>query len=97
MSKFVLVLHMTSSFSNSTQIFQASHMVGFDVPVVSHDMMLRFMGVDFNRVREGTAGKIESSVGNNKHAPSGNGDSKLSEVEQAAKWQGTPLFSWLFH
>jgi carboxypeptidase D len=27
-------------------IAQASHMVGFDKPVESHDMMLRFMGVD---------------------------------------------------
>lgn len=68
-------------------------MVGFDVPHVAHDMMLRFMGVDFTRIREGTAGKIESSVGDNKHAASGsNGDSKLSEVEQAAKWQGEPSF-----
>ncbi|KIM29383.1 hypothetical protein M408DRAFT_112444 [Serendipita vermifera MAFF 305830] len=66
------------------KIYQASHMVGFDLPHVAHDMMLRFMGVDFSRIREGTAAKIESSVGENKHT---GGDSKLSEVEQAAKWQ----------
>jgi carboxypeptidase D len=50
------------------KIFNASHMVGFDVPHVAHDMMLRFMGVDFAALAGGTA-SIPSSVGDN-HKPS---------------------------
>jgi len=37
-------------------------MVGFDLPVVAHDMMLRFMGVDFHALSGGSA-SIPSSVG----------------------------------
>ncbi len=37
-------------------------MVPFDVPHVAHDMMLRFMGVDFSQIFEGSA-RIPSSVG----------------------------------
>jgi hypothetical protein len=38
-------------------------MVGYDVPHVSHDMILRFMGVNFSAIAEGSA-RIPSSVGN---------------------------------
>lgn len=44
------------------QVFQASHMVGFDVPVIAHDMMLRFMNVDFTKLTSGSA-RIPSAVG----------------------------------
>lgn len=44
------------------KIFNASHMAPYDVPHVTHDMMLRFMGVDFKAIVEGSA-KIPSSVG----------------------------------
>ncbi|KZO97969.1 alpha/beta-hydrolase [Calocera viscosa TUFC12733] len=44
------------------KIAQASHMVGFDVPIVAHDMILRFMGVDFHALSGGSA-SIPSSVG----------------------------------
>lgn len=37
-------------------------MAPYDVPHVTHDMILRFMGVDFSAVLEGSA-KIPSSVG----------------------------------
>jgi len=37
-------------------------MAPFDAPHVAHDMMLRFMGVDFSFIFEGSA-KIPSSVG----------------------------------
>ena len=37
-------------------------MAGYDVPHVTHDMILRFMGVDFSVINDGTA-KIPSSVG----------------------------------
>ncbi|KAJ7696099.1 alpha/beta-hydrolase [Mycena rosella] len=44
------------------KIFNASHMVPFDVPHISHDMILRFMGVDFSALLGGSA-KIPSSIG----------------------------------
>ncbi|KAF6762072.1 pheromone-processing carboxypeptidase KEX1 [Ephemerocybe angulata] len=45
------------------KIFNASHMVPFDVPHVTHDMMLRFMNVNFTSIyAEGTA-RIPSSLG----------------------------------
>ena len=37
-------------------------MVPYDVPVVSHDMMLRFMGVNFSALTDGSA-RIPSKVG----------------------------------
>ncbi|KAJ3927234.1 MAG: Alpha/Beta hydrolase protein [Lentinula lateritia] len=45
-----------------TKIFNASHMAPFDVPHVTHDMILRFMNVDFASIVEGSA-KIPSSIG----------------------------------
>ncbi|KAI0650444.1 alpha/beta-hydrolase [Trametes meyenii] len=44
------------------KIFNASHMVGFDVPHVAHDMILRFMGVNFTAITDGSA-RIPSAVG----------------------------------
>ncbi|KZT71626.1 alpha/beta-hydrolase [Daedalea quercina L-15889] len=44
------------------KIFNASHMVGYDVPHITHDMMLRFMGVNFSMVLDGSA-RIPSAVG----------------------------------
>lgn len=38
-------------------------MVPYDVPHIAHDMMLRFMGVDFSQIASGSA-KIPSNVGN---------------------------------
>jgi len=37
-------------------------MAGYDVPHVTHDMILRFMGVNFTAITDGSA-KIPSSVG----------------------------------
>lgn len=37
-------------------------MVGFDAPHVAHDMMLRFMGVNFTAITDGSA-RIPSAVG----------------------------------
>jgi len=39
-------------------------MVGFDVPIVAHDMMLRFMNVDFAKLTDGSV-RIPSAVGDN--------------------------------
>jgi len=44
------------------KVFNASHMVPYDVPDAAHDMILRFMGVDFSVILEGSA-HIPSSVG----------------------------------
>ncbi|KAI1796104.1 alpha/beta-hydrolase [Ganoderma leucocontextum] len=44
------------------KIFDASHMVGFDTPHVAHDMILRFMGVNFTAITDGSA-RIPSAVG----------------------------------
>jgi carboxypeptidase D len=50
------------------KVFDASHMVGYDVPHVAHDMMLRFMRVDFAALAGGSA-RIPSAVGD-AHKPS---------------------------
>ncbi|KAJ3473848.1 hypothetical protein NLI96_g12791 [Meripilus lineatus] len=44
------------------KIFNASHMAGYDVPHVTHDMILRFMGMNFSAITDGTA-RIPSKVG----------------------------------
>ncbi|THG98100.1 hypothetical protein EW026_g4029 [Hermanssonia centrifuga] len=44
------------------KIFNASHMAGYDVPHVSHDMILRFMGVNFTALTDGSV-RIPSAVG----------------------------------
>ncbi|KAG8890518.1 Cell death protease [Tulasnella sp. 332] len=45
------------------KISGASHMVGFDVPMAAHDMMLRFMGVDLSLATAGLPARLPSSVG----------------------------------
>ncbi|KAM5534812.1 hypothetical protein V8D89_011528 [Ganoderma adspersum] len=53
---------VTSRNLTYTKIFDASHMVGFDVPHIAHDMILRFIGVNFTAITDGSA-RIPSSVG----------------------------------
>ncbi|KAK7696265.1 hypothetical protein QCA50_000918 [Cerrena zonata] len=53
---------VTSRNLTYVKIFNASHMAGFDVPHISHDMILRFMGVNFSAITEGSA-RIHSSLG----------------------------------
>jgi carboxypeptidase D len=48
--------------ANSPQIFNASHMAGYDQLHATHDMILRFMGMNFSAIADGTA-RISSSVG----------------------------------
>lgn len=50
------------SHSFSDKIFNASHMAPYDVPHVTHDMILRFMNVDFSAITQGSA-QISSNVG----------------------------------
>lgn len=44
------------------RVYNASHMVPYDLPHVAHDMISRFMGVDFAAITAGSA-RIPSSVG----------------------------------
>ncbi|OAX43364.1 carboxypeptidase KEX1 [Rhizopogon vinicolor AM-OR11-026] len=44
------------------KIFNASHMVPYDVPHIAHDMILRFMGMNFSAIVDGSA-RIPSTVG----------------------------------
>lgn len=44
------------------KIFNASHMAGYDQPHATHDMILRFMGMNFSAITDGTA-RVPSSVG----------------------------------
>jgi len=44
------------------KIFNASHMAGYDQLHATHDMILRFMGMNFSAIADGTA-RIPSSVG----------------------------------
>lgn len=78
------------------QVFQASHMVGFDVPVIAHDMMLRFMNVDFTKLTGGSA-RIPSAVGDDVKpliGLSGGGDGSTdpngvhvpTAAEEKARW-----------
>ncbi|KAH9948790.1 alpha/beta-hydrolase [Amylocystis lapponica] len=53
---------VTSRNLTYVKLFNASHMAGFDVPHVTHDMILRFMGMNFSAITDGSA-RIPSSVG----------------------------------
>ncbi|KAM6496201.1 Alpha/Beta hydrolase fold [Amanita muscaria] len=53
---------VTSRNLTYVKIFNASHMAPYDVPHITHDMILRFMGVNFSAIVDGSA-RIPSSVG----------------------------------
>ncbi|KAF8632313.1 hypothetical protein AX15_001936 [Amanita polypyramis BW_CC] len=53
---------VTSRNLTYTKIFNASHMAPFDVPHITHDMILRFMDVNFSAIVDGSA-RIPSSIG----------------------------------
>ncbi|KAF9534583.1 alpha/beta-hydrolase [Crepidotus variabilis] len=52
----------TSRNLTYVKLFNASHMAPFDIPDITHDMMLRFMNVNFSSVIDGTA-RIPSAIG----------------------------------
>lgn len=77
-------------------------MVPYDVPVVAHDMILRFMDVDFKRLGGGSGTTVISSVGDSvkqvgavegtpKPDQSGGGGSKGSTEQDKAMWEGSSL------
>lgn len=54
----------TSRNLTYVKVHGASHMVGFDVPTIAHDMILRFMGVDFGADHTiGLPARLPSVVG----------------------------------
>ncbi|CAL1700266.1 unnamed protein product [Somion occarium] len=76
---------VTSRNLTYVKIFNASHMAGFDVPHISHDMILRFMGVNFSAITEGSA-RISSSVGDElKPVPILVEENRASQVPVAGK------------
>lgn len=73
-------------------------MVGFDLPEIAHDMMLRFMGVDFSLgATVGAAAKLDSAIGDDVrpaiHVPSSsNGTASLPTTtgmsdDDKARWE----------
>jgi len=85
---------VTSRNLTYVKLFNASHMAGYDVPHVTHDMILRFMGVNFSAITEGSA-KIPSSVGNDNkpmpimldEKPSSTGGPSKSPEQDKAMWE----------
>ena len=73
-------------------------MVGFDLPNVAHDMILRFMGVNFTAITDGSA-RIPSSVGDDvksvpgvleEDATPAPASTKTPEQDKAM-WEGSSL------
>lgn len=77
-------------------------MVPYDLPQVAHDMMLRFMGIDFTQLASGTV-QIPSKVGNDTKpslettiineedaAKPTTTDSSTSAEQDKAMWEGKP-------
>ena len=100
MSRLAYIRTLLNNPDEYMQIFNASHMAPYDVPHVTHDMMLRFMGVDFKAIVEGSA-KIPSSVGStSKPIFVGQEEAKQTPAVAPAKtpeqdkamWEGTFLF-----
>ncbi|KAF7302245.1 Carboxypeptidase [Mycena indigotica] len=78
------------------KIFNASHMAPFDLPHVGHDMILRFIGVDFSALVGGSA-RIPSSLGTSTKpiflensaaaAPTAAPDATKSPQQTTAMWE----------
>lgn len=74
-------------------------MAPFDVPDISHDMILRFMNVNFSAIVDGSA-RIPSSVGgvskpafsNNTNPSGGTKESSKTPEQDKAMWEGVLLF-----
>lgn len=70
-------------------------MVGFDVPHISHDMILRFMGVNFSMILDGSA-RIPSAVGDDSKPipellnkiPTASATPSETPEQDKAKWEG---------
>lgn len=97
MSRYGITVYIAASMPTFpfAQVFNASHMVPYDVPDVAHDMILRFMGVDFSAILEGSA-RIPSSVGDDvkpifmddENLPVSSNPPEKSPEETKAQWDG---------
>jgi carboxypeptidase D len=81
------------------QLFNASHMAPYDVPTAAHDMILRFMGMNFSAIMDGSA-KIPSRIGDTDtkpifqegtEHPATNVPTSKTPEQNKAKWEGTLL------
>lgn len=74
-------------------------MVPYDVPDAAHDMILRFMGMDFSTILDGTA-RIPSSVGDDvkpifmddENLPVSSKPPEKSPEQTKAQWDGERLW-----
>ncbi|KAK0213614.1 hypothetical protein IW262DRAFT_1466921 [Armillaria fumosa] len=81
------------------KIFDTSHMAPLDAPHVMHNVILRFMGVDFSQFFEGSA-HIPSSIGDNAKPlftdkiEETSAPISMNSLEQdKAMWEGALFFS----
>ncbi|KAH7887403.1 alpha beta-hydrolase [Phlebopus sp. FC_14] len=76
------------------KIFNASHMVPYDVPDVAHDMILRFVGMNFSAIVDGSA-RIPSSVGEDAKPIFLDGEEQLPDSERpSTKTPGHTKTQW---
>jgi len=77
------------------KLFNASHMAPYDIPTVAHDMILRFMGMNFSAIMGGSAA-IPSSIGDTDTKPifqggtehsGGNLPTGKTPEQNKAKWE----------
>lgn len=74
------------------QIFNASHMAPYDVPMVAHDMILRFVNMNFSAIVDGSA-LIPSSIGDESkpvffESPPPTQTPEKTPDEVKAQWEG---------
>lgn len=71
------------------RIAGGSHMVGFDLPGVTNDMILRFMGVDYAELAGSTA-VLPSRLGDHESALTVGDSSTGSPLPKKIDWNGEP-------
>lgn len=86
------------------QLFNASHMAPYDIPYPAHDMILRFMGMNFSAITSGSA-LTPSKVGDSKVKPvfqdvsgappvhGSDGVASTTPEKDKAMWEGTCIVS----
>jgi hypothetical protein len=83
-------------------------MVPYDVPLAAHDMILRFMQVDFAKLSGGSATLVSSKVGDEvkpisagledgKNTTDGaTGSGKTNTEQDKAMWEGAFVMCWFW-
>ena len=92
MLKFVLQIYPFRRVLILCQIFNASHMAPYDVPLVTHDMILRFVDMNFSAIVGGSA-RIPSSIGDESkpifhESPAASQTPGKTPDEIKAQWEG---------